>query len=425
MRVKDGVLYEVSENDLQGDGTLILPAGVNSIGKRTFEYCWSLTAITLPPGLSSIGKSAFNKCWYLTTIALPEGLTSIGEWAFYDCKGLTALILPPRLTSIGECAFYDCKSLTEITLPPGLTSIGKHTFHGCKGLTAITLPPVLTSIGEWAFCGCKGLTEITLPRGLRSIDNGIFKDCTGLTRITLPSGLSSIGKWAFQNCTGLTEITLPQGLTSIGERAFEACTGLTEITLAEGLTLIDKWAFVGCNNIKQVIINTDDLENYNRIKALLLERLRTKVPSFDLFVKCKKIKSQCLQQLINQPETNFLYQELLLAGNYNHFLNALPLEIMAEINSHMKSDNWYYAKAQIKLDALLIPDSEQGLEEYRKVCQTIVAKYRDSANKCAVGFADKGAMHRKQIIGFFTTNQQENLEPKDDSPEEKNHPLFS
>jgi uncharacterized repeat protein (TIGR02543 family) len=184
----------------------------------------------------------------LASVILPAGLTSIGTDAFYNCSGLTSVTLPDGLTSIGYYAFYNCSGLTSVTLPAGLTSIGEGAFYSCSGLTSVTLPAGLTSIGYGAFSDCSGLTSVTLPAGLTSIGSGAFYNCSGLTSVTLPDGLTSIGYDAFYNCSGLTSVTLPAGLTSIGSSAFYNCSGLTSVTNMNPVPLnIGSDVFYGVN----------------------------------------------------------------------------------------------------------------------------------------------------------------------------------
>ncbi|WP_392537175.1 leucine-rich repeat domain-containing protein [Legionella sp. 227] len=303
----------------------------------------------------------------------------------------------------------DLQSDGTITLPAGLKSICGSAFNHCKSLAAITLPEGLNSIGGFAFAYCTSLTTITLPAGLNSISPSTFSGCTNLTTITLPAGLNLIGASAFNRCTSLAAITLPEGLKLIDGFAFAGCTSLTTITLPAGLNSIGICAFSGCNQLEQIVIDTDDFKEYTRIKELLPKDLQIKVPYWGCLEAIKEIQTQCLQKLINQPETNFLYQELQLGAHCNPFFYNFPNEMIVEINNHMKSDNWYYAKALKELTALSMPHSEENLERYREQCDEIVTKYINIAQTRAENFA-KGATKEKeqghQALGFFAIKQE-------------------
>jgi hypothetical protein len=119
--------------------SIVLPAGLISIGNIAFEYCSGLTSVTFPVGLTSIGKAAFAYCSGLTSVTFLSGLISIRELAFHQCSGLTSITFPVSLTSIGDDAFSGCSGLTSITnLNPNPITIGGSVFEGVDK-TACTL----------------------------------------------------------------------------------------------------------------------------------------------------------------------------------------------------------------------------------------------------------------------------------------------
>ncbi|MCW8409188.1 leucine-rich repeat domain-containing protein [Legionella sp. PATHC035] len=332
MNIVDGVLLAVFDEDIQRDGTIILPKG-----------------------LTSIGKMAFKGCTRLTNVILPKSLKSIDTAAFADCTSLIAVTFPKGLISMGICAFSNCTSLTTITLPEGLSSINQNAFDSCTSLVTVNLPAGLTSIEEMAFC-----------------------DCTSLTTITLPAGLTSLAEMAFNGCSSLTAITLPAELTSIGEGAFEEC-----------------------ENIQQIVVNTGNPEVYERIKALLPANLQEKVLDFSYLNPIRRIKRNCLDRLINRPETNYLYHLLELDSACESLLSTFPAELIAEITHYTQSHNSYYAAAQKELNALSIPTSltKENLQDYGLGCDAIAHKYLQKAMERAVGSKEKA--REPQVPGFF------------------------
>jgi len=74
----------------------------------------------------------------VVTVIVPAGVETIGDYAFWGCSALTSLTLPDTLTTIRDRAFYGCRALTALTLPDTLTTIRDCAFAGCRALTALT-----------------------------------------------------------------------------------------------------------------------------------------------------------------------------------------------------------------------------------------------------------------------------------------------
>ena len=146
--------------------SVILPAGLKSIGSAAFQSCSNLKIINLPDGLQSIGSNAFYGCAGLTTIELPDSLISLGIGAFRN-TGLISVTLPDKLTSIGDSAFMGCTSLTSVYLPDKLTSIGGYAFSSCTNLQTIRFGVEImnqnATIGEFAFDDVPDTVTIYCP----------------------------------------------------------------------------------------------------------------------------------------------------------------------------------------------------------------------------------------------------------------------
>jgi len=214
--------------------SITIPTSVASIGDGAFSGCSNLTSITVDednPNYTSENGILYNKaktelCAWPTasgSIIVPAGVTSIGNGAFQGCTGLTSITIPTNVTSIGSSAFYQCTNLTAITIPAGVTTIGANTFLQCRSLTTINIPANVTSIGNLAFYYCTGIKTITFAAGsqLQTIGNRAFDECTGLTELTFPTSLRTIGQYAFWDCTGIASIIIPTSITTISYAAFD------------------------------------------------------------------------------------------------------------------------------------------------------------------------------------------------------------
>ena len=70
----------------------------------------------------------------IKSVVIEAGVTSIGDEAFYNCSSLASMTIPDSVTSIGEYAFYGCSSLESVTIPDSVTSIEEYAFYNCGKL---------------------------------------------------------------------------------------------------------------------------------------------------------------------------------------------------------------------------------------------------------------------------------------------------
>lgn len=85
-------ITEIRDSAFEGYSALkevIIEAGIEKIGNRTFALCKSLKSVNLPDTLTHIGEEAFLGCTSLKYISLPDSLYHIGDRAFgYNLKEL-------------------------------------------------------------------------------------------------------------------------------------------------------------------------------------------------------------------------------------------------------------------------------------------------------------------------------------------------
>ena len=197
---------------------------VIAIREYAFNGCTSLSSIVLPEGLQSIGKSAFSGCKSLSSIVLPEGLQSIWQSAFENCTSLSFIVLPEGLQSIWEFAFSGCTSLSYVVVPKSLGGIRPEAFQGCHIKDVIIEDGYdIISIGGFPYVE-------TLYLGRQIIATGVFKYLSTLETVTTGNYFMEIPAETFSYCNKLRTVVLGNSIKTIGENAFTGSHSIQEIT---------------------------------------------------------------------------------------------------------------------------------------------------------------------------------------------------
>jgi len=136
----------------------------------------------------TIGTSSFRYANSLESVILPEGLDSIGRWAFMNCSSIKQLDLPASLSYFADgSVFYKCASLATVTLPESNTnyvvdnnvifSKDKTTlvaYAPNNSLTSYEIPESVDTILWEAFFWPQNLKKVTIPASVNSIDGYAF-----------------------------------------------------------------------------------------------------------------------------------------------------------------------------------------------------------------------------------------------------------
>lgn len=241
---------------------IVLPAGLEKIGKNAFRNCNSLSTIVLPETMKTIGESAFDACTSIENINLPNSIETIEKGAFGGCKGLKeAVITNPKIV-LGASVFESCENLESVSLPEGITEIPT-SFFAQTGITSFKVPSTVKVIKQSAFNNAYRLSEIDLTgcTGLTTLESSAFS-LSAIESIKLPNSLTTIKSNCFDSCRGLKEITIPDSVqgkgdgtgTGIETLAFWRCYSLEKVSLPSGLSVLQNGLFTSCWNLKEVEI---------------------------------------------------------------------------------------------------------------------------------------------------------------------------
>lgn len=274
--------------------TVVLKAGILSVGQATFFHNTGLISLTIPDTVISIGSYAFSHCSELTSLTIPSNIKTIYAHTFENCTSLATLNIGGSVTSIGDYAFRGCSAITSLIIPNSVTAIGYQSFVNCTALTQVIVGTSVTSIGNDilgdgddtlvhefanAFLGCTklffvfNLSALDIVAGATThgyvayyakrvydyfdstgdnefvaVDGYVFSKIEGKfyligytgsdTALTPPSSFTydgeTISSYAIYDKaflnSGIVSIALPSSVTGIGEYAFYGCTSLTSVT---------------------------------------------------------------------------------------------------------------------------------------------------------------------------------------------------
>jgi hypothetical protein len=208
----DGVLYDKSRTKLircPGGkiGSIIIPHKVIIIESWAFDACPGLTAIMVDPRnplFSSVDGVLFDKNQTVLfrcpggkvgTCTIPNTITDVGRRAFDSCAGISAITVDAQNASFRSVdgVLFDKQQTTLIRYPEGKAG-------------SYTIPKCVIDIGHRAFDACGGLSAVVIPEGITEIKYVAFSGCTGLVSVTVPSSLSNIESTAFTDCVALKEV---------------------------------------------------------------------------------------------------------------------------------------------------------------------------------------------------------------------------
>lgn len=270
------LIREYAFSGCKGLETLVLESGVSAIDRNAFSDCDALVSVTVPGSVSSFGDFIFSSCDNLETVTFLDGITTIPRYMFNYCRKLATVNLPSSLLSIEIAAFADCTSLESITLPEGLERLGQSggsVFRG-SGILSISIPSTVTDISNETFWNCQQLQsiEVSSANTVFSSLNGVLfnKEQTALLKYpaaksgpyVIPNGVIDLPDSAFAGCKELTAITIPYGVTEISDSFFSGCEKLLSIDLPNSVTRIGHWSFYGCTALETISIAASVVDIY-------------------------------------------------------------------------------------------------------------------------------------------------------------------
>lgn len=251
----------------KGVGVLRFHEPVTSIDaplSGRYEECERLTGILVPEGLERIGKDIFLYVPNLTEFRVPASLKSTGSFASlkksslerftghhvsedgrciiidgrlyaFAPAGLTSYEIPSGVTSIGESAFALNQECRSVVIPEGVTALEFESFARAE-LESVTIPASVKAIDSYAFLQCSKLKNLLGDSHFISKDRKFLYDENSFYPMSMflfagkddvsyeiPEGIFAIENYTFYGCDKLKDLTFPNSLGIIAGAAFENC----------------------------------------------------------------------------------------------------------------------------------------------------------------------------------------------------------
>ena len=154
--------------DCSGLTSVTIPNSVTTIGSQAFDACNRLIKTNYTGTIADWCKIKFDYSssnpiycshnFYINDVevkdlVIPNGVDTIGKYAFYGCSGLTSVTIPNSVTTIEDFAFYNCSGLSDIysyaEIPPSCEP--ETVFYGVSQHCYIHVPAGTVRAYELAF----------------------------------------------------------------------------------------------------------------------------------------------------------------------------------------------------------------------------------------------------------------------------------
>lgn len=357
----DNAYWKLSEKTLTiyGSGATTNYYSPNSIYAtypEWYDYRDEIESVVVEAGINSLGDYSFYEYRSLKSVILPEGLTHIGNYTFAKCSLLDNVTFPSTLESIGDAlmnycnnghSFENCIALKEISLPENLKLIGGGGFNGCSGLTKVEwnaincVADVIDPVAryEGIFVG-SFVSEVFFGKSVEVIPSQAFQDVGPLSKINTPGTISFVGYNAFLNTTwhrmlesdkviyidktaysyivGQRDeqpisVSFKEGTKTVTDHIFQDNKYLEKVEIPSSVENIGENAFKGCENLKEVVWNAasiGDMSGYqgkamfdSSLKTIVFGNEVTMLPE-EFFYGCKSLTEIKLPESLRTIEAD-------------------------------------------------------------------------------------------------------------------------
>ena len=268
--VVGGEMVAYAYATLQEGTTLVIPAGVTSLGPRLFFGENRIRNIVLSDDVQSIREGCFAYNDQLETVTFPANFKDMDPHVFQLCpnlrefKGNCPYVKDGRMFIAPDHKLlaFAGNGATECVVPDGVTTIMGDVFNRNKTLRTLTIPAsVGTVYTDWVY-GCDQLEAFYGPQASDDhhclVNDNILIGVTHKLPVdyTLPDGIISVFFRVFADNNTTQRLTLSDDITFLYDGAFEDMKALRTIRLSSKLTNMSNNAFQGCASLDSILFRT-------------------------------------------------------------------------------------------------------------------------------------------------------------------------
>ncbi|MFW5780412.1 MAG: leucine-rich repeat domain-containing protein, partial [Bacillota bacterium] len=274
--------------------SLSIENSTTAIAAYAFENQTGLRHVILPSGIEAIGKGAFKNCTGLMRINIEDllMLKRIEDEVFYNCQLLQKekeITIPQSVQYIGKRAFYNCSELNaSFETGSQLTDIGAFSF-ALSGISSIDIPTTVINIDEYAF-SASALKQISIAEqnSIEIIGEGAFYELKdAVFNLNPMNNLTHVERFAFYGCEQLTSFIAPN-IEFYGEDVFYDCKNLEEMTLTGDKALYHMFGTSSSDDFDIISINEDTYSAPKSLTTVYLSQTADSILDY-AFYDCKSV----------------------------------------------------------------------------------------------------------------------------------------
>lgn len=338
------VAHQLFVNDNLIEDSLVIPEGVESIGKFAFDGLKSIKSVTIPDSVVKIGEGAFTSSDLLEEVHISDlskwcaiefgvvdasSLTdnqndaniaanplSKAHYLYLNGEAIEDLVIPSDVTSVHHYAFYGGSTFKSITIHSNVTTVGTQSFT-CPGTTIYCEAKDKPANQYWPASWINFTTSYysDTNRYYRSI--AVVWDCKNNQTDKTGYQYEFIDgiKYGLKDDEAIVpgqpimisgDITIPETITYDGKNyrvtfvsnfAFYNCNKITSVIFPNSITDIGNNAFRNCSNLLSVTlsnqltyISTNTFSNCTSLTSIIIPETLTQVYT-NVFSDCDALSN--------------------------------------------------------------------------------------------------------------------------------------